>query len=128
MTAELLTRADNLLKRQHAYDAFENVLRSVDPGLQTDLALYLSNGQMRHREALLACMADREFQLEEPALLEVLRRLLTHDDTRMRRVAALVLFSGGEPGSKVLEEEMGGSLPKEIATDFLALFRLASGL
>ena len=115
-------------KKSRAYAYFEDVLRSTDSGLQRSLALYLSNDQMRGRETLLSCMADHEFQLADEALLAAIRRILTHTDTRTRRMAALALFSGGVNGSTVLEDEMGGNLPKEIALDFLELFRLASGL
>lgn len=126
--AESLEAADALLKRAHAYQEFEEILISNEEGLQTAMALYLADATKLQREPLLACLSDRETEIQEPALVESIRRLLTHPDTRLRRMAGLALFSSGELGEAALGEEMGGKLPKEIAIDLIELFRIASGL
>lgn len=126
--AESLEAADALLKKSHAYQEFEEILRSEDAGLQTALALYLADSTKLRRDTLLACLSDRETEIQEPALVESIRRLLTHPDQTMRRMAGLALFSSGELGEAALGEEMSGKLPKEIALDLVELFRIASGL
>jgi len=128
--AELLAGAEFLQRRTHAYEDFNNVLATVPEGeeLATAIALFLADTTNRHREALLACMSDRETVVTHPALLESIRLLLTNPDTRLRRMAALVLFGGGKAAEEVLSQEMSGKLPKEIAVDFIALFRLAAGV
>jgi hypothetical protein len=127
---ESLETASEMVRKVHTYEAFEDVIRLAeqDASVQTSLALFLADTTRSRREVLLACMADREFKIGEPALLEICRRLLTHADTTMRRMSALCLFSGGEAANEILSTEMSGILPKEIALDFVALFRIASGV
>lgn len=127
-TTEALEAADALLKKQHAYDKFEEILSFDDDDLQTTLALYLADATKNRRDTLLACMADRETEIGYPELIESIRRLLIHPDTIMRRMAALALFSAGPLGEEALSEEMGGKLPKDVALDFVELFRIASGV
>lgn len=128
MTTEALVAADQQLKKSHAYEAFSEVLSVEAEDQQTCLALFLADATRFQRAALLASMADRDYQIVEPALIESVRRLLTHDDQYLRRMAALALFSAGDLAHEALSEEMQGKLPKEIALDLVQLFRLASGV
>jgi hypothetical protein len=109
-----------------AYRHFDDLLATAPS--EIDLAALLTNPAIDHKDRLLAAMADRETLLTSPALLNCIRTFLTDPTPFTRRVAALVLFSGGPDAVEVLNEEMGGRLPKEFALDFIELFRLASGV
>jgi hypothetical protein len=120
--------ADGLTKLK-AYDSFDQTLAGYPDGIevQAEMARYLANDQMQQRASLMAVLADRETQLVSPDLLTSVRKLLVHPESYTRRMAALALFGGGGAAEAALQEEMG-TLPKDIALDFVALFRIASGL
>jgi hypothetical protein len=95
--------------RPKAYEAFDALFEVNDltlPELEAELSAYLSAPDSAHRDALLACLSDREIELPVGPLMSAVVGLLAAPDARTRRMAALTLASSGEVG----ETELGRGL------------------
>lgn len=128
-----VTRAPSVLhqallaaSRAKAYAAFDRLLDDSTPAAigEPQLAAFLGDPENKYRDALLACLADREVVLEAGSLMTAVAQLLTANDSRTRRMAALALASSGAVG----EAELGrglDALSVEWAEDIRATLRLS---
>lgn len=122
----VLLQVQSATTRTQAYAAFDTVLADDDlSGAEFALITFLSDPESMHREALLACFADREIKLESASLVAAVAQLLTATDARTRRMAALALASSGNAG--VVELGRGlDALSLEWAEDIRSTLRLSA--
>jgi hypothetical protein len=116
-----------LASRSRAYVAFDGLLDSDAGamGVADHLTAFLADPESKHRDALLACFADREVELEAGPLMTAVVRLLTATDSRTRRMAALALAAGGAVGEAELGKGLD-ALSVEWAEDIRATLRLSA--
>jgi hypothetical protein len=122
-----LQQAQLAATRAKAYAVFDRLLDDSTPSVigEAQLAAFLGDPENKYRDALLACLADREVELEPGPLMMAVAQLLTAADSRTRRMAALALASSGEVG----EAELGrglDALSVEWAEDIRATLRLSA--
>jgi len=124
----VVRQAQSAASRAKAYAAFDALFAEGDflmANAEFPLVAYLSDPESQHRDALLACFADREIELESGALVAAVAQLLTAIDARTRRVAALALASSGSAG----EVELGrglDALSVEWAEDIRSTLKLSA--